>query len=309
MKTMKRVHLVLSLLTSSLLILSCQKDALNSSTPSSLSGSSVQSAIASLQAISVAAGSSASTAAADSIYVIHTCSGNQHRDSVSFSALPSGISDYLSANYSGYTFQKAYAVNDSTGTVQGYVIIIKYSGKPVGLAFDANGSFVKVLEQREGRDLFGRGWHEGGHFEGRDGRNKDTVAIASLPAAITSYMAGNYPQDTILRAFKNPDGTYTVLSRNNGAFATVFGSDGTFVKRVQLPSEKGSVHMIEEANLPSSISIYLSATYPGYTFKQAFTVSANNTLLGYIVFIDANNTRYAVSFDASGNFLKSVTIR
>jgi hypothetical protein len=29
---------------------------------------------------------------------------------------------------------------------------------------------------------------------------------------------------------------------------------------------------------------------------------------GYVVFIDANNTKYAVEFDAAGNFLRAKTI-
>lgn len=44
------------------------------------------------------------------------------------------------------------------------------------------------------------------------------------------------------------------------------------------------------------------------TESRAFSVSENGALKGYLVFIDANNTKYAVEFDASGQFLRSKTI-
>jgi hypothetical protein len=68
------------------------------------------------------------------------------------SGLPAAITDYLTTNYSGYTFQKAYTDKDSSGTISGYVVIIQFNGNPVGLKFDASGNFINVLEQREGRD-------------------------------------------------------------------------------------------------------------------------------------------------------------
>ncbi|MDQ6904055.1 MAG: hypothetical protein M3139_13720 [Bacteroidota bacterium] len=46
-----------------------------------------------------------------------------------------------------------------------------------------------------------------------------------------------------------------------------------------------------------------------YVFNQAFSVSKNGTLLGYVVCIDSNGTKYALEFDASATFLKANTIR
>ena len=78
---------------------------------------------------------------------------------VLFTSLPSTSTAYLTANYAGYTAQKAFVIKDTTGAVKGYVAIIQFNGKPVGVKFDAAGNFVRVLEQREGRDLNGHGWH------------------------------------------------------------------------------------------------------------------------------------------------------
>jgi len=61
--------------------------------------------------------------------------------------------------------------------------------------------------------------------------------------------------------------------------------------------------------LPATAQTYLSTTYPNYVFKQAFEVIQNGTRQGYAVFIDANGTKYALAFDASGNFIKAVTVR
>lgn len=138
---------------------------------------------------------------------------------------------------------------------------------------------------------------------------KDTVALSALPSSVTSYFAANYAQDTLVRAYKNIDSSIVVLSTNNGAFATVFDANGTFIKRVELPAHDGHMNSVELANLPAAAQSYLTATYPDYVFKQAFEIVQNRTLQGYAVFIDANATKYAIAFDAAGNFLKAITVR
>jgi hypothetical protein len=285
---------------------SCKKDAsLETAALNSIAG--IQSAIASTSAIAVSA---ASRTIGDSIYVVGTCAAHHHTDSVAFNGLPSSVASYLDANYAGYAFQKAFTDKDSTGSISGYVVIINYNGNPVGLKFDATGTFVKVLEQREGRDLIGgHGFHRGGHFDDRDGMKRDTIAISSLPASVTSYFAANYPQDTLMRALKAPDSSITVLSINNGAYATTFTSTGSFVKRNALPSKPGRATSITQDALPAPALSYLSNTYPNYVFKYAFAIKSNGAVTGYAVLIDANATKYGVQFDAAGNFVKAITIR
>jgi hypothetical protein len=260
--------------------------------------------------IAVAASSTVSTSGStDSVYLMQPCRRGERRDSVAQSALPAPIGSYLNANYSGATFRKAFALKNSASAVSGYVVVIYYNDKPVGLEFDSAGNFVKVLEQREKGDLDAPGgFHHGGRFEGRDGEHRDTVALASLPVAVTSYFTANYTSDTSVKAFQNRDGGFVVLSRNNGLYATVFTSTGTFVKRDQLPTERGMIQAIELASVPSAAANYLSTTYPNYVFEKAFSFSEGGTVRGYVVIIDANNTKYAVEFDAAGNFLRAKTI-
>ena len=282
----------------------CNKE--NSVTNETQSSTGVQTTAASTQSIAVAG---STTAGGDSVYVVNTCGPRDHRDSVAISSLPASIGTYLSANYAGFNGEKAFVIKDQSGTLQGYVVVVQYNGKPVGLKFDASGNFIKVLEQREGHDLNGNGWHHGGRFDDRDGLKRDTVALNALPAAIKSYYAANYAGDTLVRAFKGKDSGYVVLSTNGAAFATVFDANGAFVKRVQLEAKPGKANSIDQGALPSNVQSYLNTTYPGYVFKHAFKISSNGTAQGYVVFVDANNTKYAVEFDAAGNFMAAKTVR
>jgi hypothetical protein len=289
-----------------LYLTSCKKETSTSgtTTPDQIS----QTAVA-LQAVAVGTvDNSSSSSSADSIYAIHACEPRHKLDSVAFSSLPSSILDYLNTNYAGYTEIKALVAKDSSGNVKGYAVFINFNGNPVGLRFDASGNFVKVLELREGRDLDGKGWHEGGCFGNRDGRGHDSLSVASLGDSIKTYFATNYPTDTLLAAFKQRDGEIVVLSRNNGAFATVFTSGGSFLKREEFRPAKGHAVPVTEAQLPSTVTSYLTSTYPGYTFKFAFALQ-DNTQGGYLVFIDANNTKYALLFDATGAFVKVLPVR
>lgn len=290
--------------TLAVIAVSCKKG--NSLTTEDSTVSISQSTVADMGAIAV---SSSGAGTRDSLYVIGACDRNMRKDSIAFSSLPAAASSYLSANYAGYTAQKAYVNKDSSGTVKGYVAIIQFNGKPVGVQFDASGAFVKVLEQREGRNFQGRDYHRGGHFDDRDGLKRDTIALSALPAAIKSYYAANYATDTLVRAFRNRDSSIIVLSSNNGLFATAFTAAGSFIKRSQLPAHHGRPASIEVSALPSAAQSYLTVTYPNYVFKHDFKIMNGTAVQGYVVFIDANATKYAVEFDASGTFVRAATIR
>ena len=256
----------------------------------------------------IAVAASASTAFTDSVYLLQPCERGSRRDTISESNLPATVSAYISSNYSGSVFHRAFALKNSSGTVTGYVAVIYFNDKPVGLQFDSDGNFQKVLEQRERGDLEGGGWHHGGRFHHRDGLQKDTVALANLPVSIQTYLTANYGADTVIKAFTNPDSSYVVLSKNNGLYANIFDASGSFVERSELPSRHGLSQNVEAAVLPATITAYLGSAYPNYVFKKAFSSMQNGALAGYTVLIDANNTKYAVQFDASGNFIRASTV-
>ncbi len=289
------------MLSASFVFASCQK--------SDLSAGTTDSSTASPTIAVAATGTNNTAGTADSVYLLQPCQRGERRDTVAQSALPSSVSAYIDANYSGASFAKAFALKNSSAVVTGYVVVIYYDNKPVGLQFDSTGAFVKVLEQREKGDLEGPGHHHGGRFEDRDGQQRDTVALAALPAAVTTYFAANYATDTLVKAFRSRDNGIIVLSKNNGLFATVFTAVGVFVKRETLPAKPGQIQGIELVALPSVAANYLSQTYPNYVFKKAFSISQGGVVKGFVVFIDANNTKYAVEFDASGSFVRAKTIQ
>jgi Putative beta-lactamase-inhibitor-like, PepSY-like len=303
MKKFSNISFLLLVIAASISLLSsCQKSGQSpAKTSSSATVNTV--AFATNQAVVLAATST------DTIYAVNTCHPGQLLDTVAFSALPDTVGKYLTANYAGYTLKKVYEIVNSAKAVQGYVVTITFNGSPVGLAFNATGIFVKVLEQREGRDLNGKGWHEGGRFGDRDDLHRDTIALSALPAVITTYFSANYPNDTLKHALINRDSSYVVLSINNGVFVSEFTSAGTFIKRIQVYPHVVTRASLTQATLPAGISTYLTTTYPAYVFDVAFSVSLNGVLKGYLVFIDANTTKYLVRFDASGSFVKSVAIR
>lgn len=278
---------------------SCDKEPLTNSEDNALLASSIE----------VIAASPTS----DAVLAVNACPRGMQKDSVAFSTFPSTVSAYLNTNYAGYTVQKSFRILTSTGTVDSYVAVIQFNGKPVAIKFDASGNFVKVLEQRErgdcGRDGRGKGWHPGGRFDARGGDNRDSIALGSLPAGVTSYLKTNYPADTLLHARIGKDGSFFVISANKVLYATVFSSTGTFIKRDQLPPHPGKHVAISATDLPSSISVYLSATYPGYVINKVFAFKNNSSVQGYAVFIDVNGTRYALQFDANGAFVKVLPIR
>lgn len=250
-----------------------------------------------------------STPTSDAVFAVDVCSRNSKKDSVAFSTLPASVATYLTANYAGYTVKKSFKITTSAGAADGFAVIVIYNGKPVAIRFDASGNFIKVLEQRERGDLKGKGWRHGGRFEHRDGQHRDSIALSALPTPIKGYLNTNYAGDTLLHARAGKDGSIIVISKNNGLFATVFTSAGVFVKRDSLPAHPGRPTIVSVTDLPAKASAYLISTFPGYVFNKAFALKINNAVHGYAVIIDVNATRYAVQFDASGNFIKSKVIR
>jgi hypothetical protein len=249
--------------------------------------------------------------ASDSLYAMGACKKGNKKTRVEQSSLSASIRTYLSANYPGNTFLKAYQIaNQTTSVLESFVVVVQFNEKPVAIKFDASGNFLKVLEIREGRNMKGKGgWHAGGLFDNRDGKHRDTLAISAIPAAIKAYMLSTHPADTLVHAFVNKDKSIILISRNIEFYATSFTTANVFIKRIQLPAGPAKVRTIEASALPSKSSAYLNTTYPNYVFKKAFELKVNGAVKGYLVLIDANLTKYAIHFDASGQFVKAVTIR
>lgn len=267
---------------------------------------------ASTIAVAASQSTSISGSSEDSVYILHECEKDDHRKPMAQADLPDTISTYLSTNYSGYKFYKAlgiYEKDEDNNSLKGYIVIIYYNDKPVALRFKADGTFKKVLEQRDKKDIWGKGWHLGGHFQHRNGMMQDSIALSALPASVQAFFKATYASDTLTKAFKIHKDGYLVISVNNGVYATAFNASGAFFKRVRLHAREGKATVIEASALPAAITTYLTATYPGYVFNKAYSISSNGSLRGYVVVIDSNNTRYGIAFDANGNFEAAKVIR
>jgi len=149
-----------------------------------------------------------------------------------------------------------------------------------------------------------RFFHPGGPFDDRNGMHQDTIALSAIPSAVKTYFTTTYPSDTLLHAATAPDGSYVLISKDNGLFVTDITAAGTLVKRVQVDQHPARPTAVATTALPAAIATYLTATYPGYVIDKAFSVSTGGTLSGYDVFITANSTHYVLQFDASGTFVR-----
>lgn len=303
-------------------VASCKKDTSLTADDTSKLSASEAIAIASTSSIT---GDASST---DSVYVVEGCKRGNESTEISQTSLNANISSYLNSNYADYTFKKAFSIaNETTNAVDSYIVAILFNSNPVAVKFDASGNFVKVMELKEGldfepgddkgphlgkkdKDKHGKhGRHLGDMFGHRDGMQRDTIEISSLPAIIKLYFVAHYTTDTLEHAEKNRDSSTVVISKNNGLYATIFNSNGLFIRRDKLPTPKGREHEVSLTTLPASAQLYLTDTYPAYIFKKAFAVKKEGIDLGYLVFIDANLTKYAIQFDASGKFITAVAVR
>lgn len=247
----------------------------------------------------------------DSLYAIGACDREHKRTRVLATDLSARITSYLTTNYPDYTFIKAFSTTLKTSTtIDSYVVAIHFNGKPVAIRFNAEGNFVKVLELREGNDMRkDRDHHDGGCFDNRDGKQRDSLAISNLPAIIKAYMSTNYPKDTLKGAWVNKDLSVIVVSKNLTFFANAFKLDGTFIGRNPLPSHGGQDKEIQQSALPANILSFLNTTFPNYGFKKAFSASEKGVVRGYLVIIDANLTKYAVLFDSNGVLVSVKPVR
>jgi len=299
-------HLQLFCLVFCLLALlnSCKKELNNSSNnttnPTAIGTTSTGNLA--IGTVSSSAGTSTTTTK-DTLFLVNCFTKHSNADSIAFSSLPAAIGTYLNTNYAGYTALKAFKVLDSTKAISAYIAVIKFNGNPVGLKFSSTGVFQSVLEQRAGKDLNGPGYHDGGPFQNRDGKGKDTIALSALPTAVKTYFTANYPKDTLLHALITPDTNYVLISENKGLFATTISAAGKLINRIQAPTPPVKPASVSQSALPAAITSYLTKTYPNYVFKMAYSISKSGSLTEYFVFITQNNTQYILGFDSSGNLL------
>jgi hypothetical protein len=295
------VHFSMALMTSWFVLSSCQKEFTGNITGPIVGNTSTR--VPAFTAIPVAL-----NASTDSVYVVNDYDRELLRESIPLSALPMISQDYLTEVYENHQPLMAYTVFDQEGNMYGYISIIRFHNRPVALEFGGDGVFNKVMEQREWQDIDGEGWHPGGIFDDRDGAGRDVIDLTNLPDEIKTHLSNYYFDNTLLKAFKTKEESYIVISKNNGAYATLFGSNNQFENHFGLPAVNCEMDDIAKSGLSSSVLNYLSYTFPNYVFNKADVVHSNGNMLGNLVLINANNTRYAIAFDPFGNFMSNKVV-
>lgn len=147
--------------------------------------------------------------------------------------LPAASTDYLKANFAGYTLVDARSFSKD-GVLSGFGVRITTSdNKQVMVHFDATGAF---LNSREGELGHGKGDDKGkGVGRGKDGTAHAKIEKSALPAAIISYLDSKYAGYVYKYAkSKSENGVlsqYEVEFTLNGkVYEVYFTAAGAFVK-------------------------------------------------------------------------------
>lgn len=127
---------------------------------------------------------------------------------IDVATLPLAITTHLNLNYAGATVQMA-ALDPN----RGYLVMIIHNDQRKTLVFNTDGSFKEELQRRL------RG-------------NFTKIDVATLPAAVTSYVSTNYAGSTISQAGKNAAGQFVVFVKpaSGRDVALLFAADGAFVQ-------------------------------------------------------------------------------
>ncbi|GAB3891507.1 hypothetical protein GCM10028803_03390 [Larkinella knui] len=217
--------------------------------------------------------------------------------------LPAAVSSYITSKYAGATID--YAAKDDTGN---FLVAITQNGEPKALLFNADGTFSEELALKGGPDGRGPGGKGGPHGKGPGGKNGslEQIAVADLPATITSYITTNYAGAELKTAVKDSTRGYLVMIVvSNQAKTLLFNPDGTFNKEVAKPVH-GKFTAVAVADLPAAVTKYVTDTYPGSTIKDA----AKNEDGQFVVMVKTSDGKpVALLFAADGTFKEVLKMR
>ncbi|ADB36297.1 PepSY-like domain-containing protein [Spirosoma linguale] len=180
-----------------------------------------------------------------------SATGPHSLTAVDIATLPAAITTYITTTYAGATVKEAFKDNQGN-----YVVAITVSNSVKLLLFNATGTFVKAVDGKRGhapgdsahhppgdslRHMHGDSTHHAPgdtlhHPRPGKGTSLTTVAVSSLPAAITSYINTNYAGATINKAAQeSTTSNYIVYitTADNKRVVLVFGSDGTFKRAIK----------------------------------------------------------------------------
>ncbi len=192
--------------------------------------------------------------------------------------LPPTVVAYLDENHFESYVETASLVND-----KGYEVVM--------------GDESRVFCDRQGRVLrpVRRGFSQGPCGRG------EAVRVAGLPAAVTDYVAANYPDAQIKRAKQLLDGPYFVKI-DDPNLILIFNNDGGFVEATVLFYHCRPLGTpVDIATLSSTITDYVAANFPNSTIKVAFEKVNGMVIVG----LTSPSGRIILGFDAAGNLVFS----
>lgn len=165
----------------------------------------------------------------------------------------------------------------------------------------SDGSVVYGISLSDGTELSFT--QRGGHC--------DTVAIASLPTDIGTYITTNFPDEVITKAVSmtNDDDELVYIIRISSGEILAFDEDGAFLYE-KVRGNRGHGHrnrhadLIEVSDFPQMAQDYLSTNHSSANVEKAFSMTKRDGTVIYGVKLD---TGEALFFDESGTYLSDFT--
>ncbi|GAB3260480.1 hypothetical protein GCM10027347_24800 [Larkinella harenae] len=207
--------------------------------------------------------------------------------------LPAAVTSYITGTYSGATVE--YAAKDDTGN---FWVAITQNVEVKALVFNADGSFNEEVALKDGK---GRPGGPRGKGPGKKSQ-LETISVADLPTAITEYINANYAGAELKAAAKDSARGYLVMVVvSEKAKTLLFNTDGTFNREISKPLH-GKFTNVPVADLPASVTTYISQQHTGSTIKEA----AKNEVGEWIVWLKTSDGKPVTLLFATDGTFKQV---
>ena len=131
------------------------------------------------------------------------------------------------------------------------------------------------------------------------------LAEADIPAAVSAYISANYAGATLKFAAKDQAGNVVVgLALADGTHkGLLFDSAGTFKEELKHYKQHAKLTEIAVADLPATITGYVTTTYAGAVIKHAGTNGAGEY---FVMLATADSKPVVLLFNADGTFNKAL---
>lgn len=130
------------------------------------------------------------------------------------------------------------------------------------------------------------------------------LAEADIPAAVNAYMSANYAGATLKFAAKDESGNIVMgLTLADGTHkGLLFDNAGTFKEELKHYKEHAKLTEVAVADLPATITAYVSTNYAGATIKHA----GKNEAGQFFVMVATTDKPVVLLFEANGSFSKAL---